>query len=558
MQHQQGRTGRILVNLAVGAAIIFFAFLTASTPGMMAEGRLPAVYATALSLMPPIVAIVLALITKEVYSSLFVGITVGSLLYAGGNAELALNTMLYHEEAGLVPGLTDVSHASVLVFVTLLGTLVVLLNKSGGAAAFGRWAKKHIKSRVGAQLATIFLGLLIFVDDGFNCMTVGSVMRPMTDEHGVSRAKLAYLLDATAAPVCIIAPISCWAAAVSYAVPQEYGINGFRMFLRTIPYNLYALVTLLMLFLLVTLRLDYGPMRRHEENAAHGDLFTSGERVSDGEETAENPDGRLSDLVIPVVALIVFCVLGIAYTGGLFSGESLIDAFANADSARGLVMGSLVGVLLTLWLYTNRGVMPFKEFMSAFAAGFRSMCAPMIILILSWNLSGVTGLLGASDFVRSVVESSAAELQMLVPFVVFAVSVFLAFSTGTSWGTFTILIPIVCAVFPVSSEMLVISIAACLSGAVCGDHCSPISDTTIMSSAGAHCDHLSHVTTQLPYALTAAAVSAAGYLIAGVVGYYTESRAALLAAPASLALMAAVLLLFRGKTGAERRESSIA
>ncbi|MBR6119960.1 MAG: Na+/H+ antiporter NhaC family protein [Oscillospiraceae bacterium] len=527
-----------LIALAAVAAVILLTVF--SKPA--AEGS--AVYGSFVSLLPPLVAIALALITKEVYSALFLGVVTGAFLYAGGNAELALNTMLFHEEGGLIAGITDSSHAAVLVFVILLGTLVVLMNRSGGAAAFGRWAEKHIKTRVGAQLATIILGLLIFVDDGFNCFTVGSVMRPMTDSHKISRAKLAYLLDATAAPVCIIAPISCWAAAVSYAVPEEYGINGFRMFLRTIPYNFYALSTVLMMVLLVLRKTDFGPMRRHEQNALKGDLFTAGPRDYDDEEKkAPSQAGRLSDLVIPVAVLILCCILGIAYTGGLFAGENLIDAFANADSARGLVMGSLIAVLITLWLYMSRGVVPFKEFMASFAAGFRSMCAPMIILILSWNLSGVTGLLGAADFIHGVVESSAGALRMFVPFIVFVVSVFLAFSTGTSWGTFTILIPIVCAVFPAESEMLVIAIAACLSGAVCGDHCSPISDTTIMSSAGAHCDHINHVTTQMPYAFTAAGVSAAGYLLAGIVGYYAESSLALLALPVVLLLMAAVVEL---------------
>ncbi|MBR3262310.1 MAG: Na+/H+ antiporter NhaC family protein [Lachnospiraceae bacterium] len=510
----------------------------------------PALYGTFLSLLPPVVAIVLALITKEVYSSLFAGIIVGGLLYAGGNAEHAFNTILYHEEAGLVPNLTDLSHVSVLVFVVLLGTLVVLMNRSGSAQAFGRWAEKHIKTRVGAQLATILMGILIFVDDGFNCMTVGSVMRPMTDSHKISRAKLAYLLDSTAAPICIIAPISCWAAAVSYAVPEQYNINGFRMFLETIPYNLYALTTLFMLFLLVLRKTDYGPMRLHERNAIKGDLFTTGENSYAEEETVTQvPNAKLSNLIIPVVVLIVCCIAGMAYTGGLFDGESLIDSFANADSARGLVMGSLLGVLITFWLYMNRGVMKFKEFMNAFPAGFRSMCAPMIILILSWNLSGVTRLLGAADFVHTVVESSAASLQMFVPAAIFVISVFLAFSTGTSWGTFTILIPIVCAVFPATSEMLVISISACLAGAVCGDHCSPISDTTIMSSAGAHCNHINHVTTQIPYAMTAAAVSAVGYLAAGIIGFYTNSKLALLGTPFTLLVLFIVVML------ASRREA---
>lgn len=541
---------KIIINIIVVIILIALIIMAFRGRGTDTTDYTPALYGTFLSLLPPVVAIVLALITKEVYSSLFAGIIVGGLLYAGGNAEHAFNTILYHEEAGLVPNLTDLSHVSVLVFVVLLGSLVVLMNRSGSAQAFGRWAEKHIKTRVGAQLATILMGILIFVDDGFNCMTVGSVMRPMTDSHKISRAKLAYLLDSTAAPICIIAPISCWAAAVSYAVPEQYNINGFRMFLETIPYNLYALTTLFMLFLLVLRKTDYGPMRLHERNAIKGDLFTTGENSYAEEETVTQvPNAKLSNLIIPVVVLIVCCIAGMAYTGGLFDGESLIDSFANADSARGLVMGSLLGVLITFWLYMNRGVMKFKEFMNAFPAGFRSMCAPMIILILSWNLSGVTRLLGAADFVHTVVESSASSLQMFVPAAIFVISVFLAFSTGTSWGTFTILIPIVCAVFPATSEMLVISISACLAGAVCGDHCSPISDTTIMSSAGAHCNHINHVTTQIPYAMTAAAVSAVGYLAAGIIGFYTNSKLALLGTPFTLLVLFIVVML------ASRREA---
>jgi len=504
------------------------------------EERIPALYATVLSLLPPVVAISLALITKEVYSSLFAGIVVGALLYSNGNVELALNTMLYNPQGGLVSNLTDISHAGILVFVTLLGTLVVLMNRSGGAGAFGRWAKSHIRSKKGAQFATIFMGMLIFVDDGFNCMTVGSVMRPITDSHNVSRAKLAYILDATAAPVCIIAPISCWAAAVTYAVPQSMNINGFEMFIRTIPYNLYALGTLFMLFVITLRQFDYGPMRVHEKNSQNGDLFTTGENSY--EETENVPEGgRLSYLVVPVVTLIVTCILGMAYTGGLFSGAGLVQSFADADSARGLVMGTLITTVVTFWYYMKCKVMTFKVFMESFAAGFRSMCAPMIILILSWNLSGMTGLMGAADYIHNAVMSSASSIQMFIPAVIFAVSVFLAFSTGTSWGTFTILIPIVCAVFPATSEMLVISISACLAGAVCGDHCSPISDTTIMSSAGAHCNHINHVTTQMPYALTVAGVCVAGYLICGIIGFLTDSAAAILATPVTLVLLYATL-----------------
>ena len=533
---------KVALNLVVLAGLIAVIALMLRTPGTVGEEYIPPVYATAWSLLPPLVAIALSLITKEVYSSLFVGIVVGSFLYARGNAELALNTMLYKEGAGLVPNLADTSHAGILVFVVILATLVVVMNKSGGAAAFGRWADSHIKSPVGAQLATILMGILIFVDDGFNCFTVGSVMRPITDGHGISRAKLAYLIDSTAAPICIIAPISCWAAAVTYAVPETVDINGFQMFLRTIPYNLYALTTLLMVVLIAVRGRDYGPMRLHEENARKGDLFTSGERPYDEEDEEVPVNGQISNLVIPVVVLIAFCIIGMIYTGGFFSGASLIDAFSNADSARGLVMGSLLASLVTLWLYLNRGVMTLKEFMKSFAAGFRSMCAPMIILILSWNLSGVTGLLGAADFIDSIVSGSAGALQMFVPAIVFIISVFLAFSTGTSWGTFTILIPIVCAVFSPESEMLAISIAACLAGAVCGDHCSPISDTTIMSSAGSHCDHINHVSTQLPYAVTVAAACFVGYLIAGVIGYKTDGALALVATPVTFLIL--ILFLF--------------
>ncbi len=540
---------KIIVNIFVALILFALIFATVRTSQNNAAGYAPSMYGSVLSLLPPLIAIVLALITKEVYSSLFVGIVVGGLLYAGGNAELAFNTILYHEDAGLVPNLTDLSHASVLVFVVLLASLVIMLNRSGSAEAFGRWAKKHIKTRTGAQLATILMGLLIFVDDGFNCMTVGSVMRPMTDSHKISRAKLAYLIDSTAAPICIIAPISCWAAAVSYAVPEQYNINGFRMFLETIPYNIYALATLFMLFTIVLKKVDFGPMKQHELNAVNGDLFTIGENTyAEEEKTAENPHARLTNLIIPVIILIVCCIAGMAYTGGILEGASLIDAFANADSARGLVMGSLLGILITFWFYMNRGVLKFSEFMSSFPAGFKTMCAPMIILILSWNLSGVTRLLGAADFVHTVVESSAASLQMFVPVAVFLISVFLAFATGTSWGTFTILIPIVCAVFPATSEMLIISISACLAGAVCGDHCSPISDTTIMSSAGAHCNHINHVTTQLPYALTVAAVSAVGYLAAGVIGFYTNSKLAILGTPLTFVLLFMVILIIGRRT----------
>ena len=503
----------------------------------------PFVYQTIWSLLPPVVAISLALITKEVYFSLFLGIVTGGLLYANGNIGLALQAILYHEEGGLVNKIANQQNASILVFVVLLATLVALMNKAGGSAAFGRWAASHIHSKTGAQLAAIALGVLIFVDDGFNCMTVGSVIRPVTDRYRVSRAKLAYLIDSTAAPVCIIAPISSWAAAVTYSVPADMGINGFSMFLRTIPYNFYALGTLVMMILIVTLKLDYGPMKLHEENAEKGDLFTTPDRpYQDADDEIPSSKGGVIDLVLPVAVLIAACITGIVYTGGFFDGVGFIDAFANSSSAVGLVYGSLVTLIFTFFFYMIRRVVTFREFMDCLPAGFRSMCAPMIILIMAWNLSGMTGLLGADLFIRDVVAASAGALQIFLPCGIFIVAVFLAFSTGTSWGTFSILIPIVCSVFADSYEMLVISIAACLAGAVCGDHCSPISDTTIMSSAGAHSNHVNHVTTQIPYAFTVAGTCAAGYLLAGVIGYFTDSPLAMLALPATLALLAVVIV----------------
>ena len=533
------KTALLVLALIALAAL---AVVTARTPSNPGEGYVPGVYQTVWALLPPVIAITLALITKEVYFSLFLGILAGGLLYANGNLELTLQTILFHEEGGFVTNIADMQNASILVFVVLLGSLVALMNKAGGSAAFGRWASTHIKTRVGAQLAAILLGVLIFVDDGFNCMTVGSVIRPVTDRHQVSRAKLAYLIDATAAPICVIAPISSWGAAVTYSVPADSGINGFQMLLRSIPYNLYALGTILMMLLMVTLKLDYGPMKLHEDNARNGDLFTTPDRpYQDADDAVPSSRGTILDLVLPVAVLIVACIVGMVYTGGFFEGVGLVDAFANASSATALVMGSLIAILFTFFFYMFRGVITFSEFMECFPAGFRSMCAPMIILIMAWNLSGMTGLLGASAYIHDVVEASAGALVMFLPCIIFAVAVFLAFSTGTSWGTFMILIPIVCNVFPADSEMLVIAIAACLSGAVCGDHCSPISDTTIMASAGAHSNHVNHVTTQMPYAFTCAGVCAVGYLIAGAIGYFADSPAAMAATPVTLIMLAAVI-----------------
>lgn len=526
-----------------------FVAITLNTPGIVdPETYTPKVYSTIGALLPPLIAIILALITKEVYSSLFVGIIAGALLYANGNLELMLNTMLYNEDGGMIYKLADSWNVGILVFLVILGIMVALMNKVGGSAAFGQWASTHIKTRVGAQLATMALGVLVFVDDYFNCLTVGSVMRPVTDRHNVSRAKLAYLIDATAAPVCIIAPVSSWAAAVTSSVPEGSDINGFSMFLKTIPYNFYALTTLLMIVLITVLKADYGLMKTHEANAIKGDLFTTAARpYGDADEEPVTPHGKVIDLVFPVIVLIVCCIIGMIYTGGFFEGESFINAFSNADASMGLVLGSLVTLIITFCFYMTRGVLTFKEFTECIPEGFKAMVAPILILTMAWTLSGMTGLLGAKYYVHDIVASSAGALKLFLPCIIFIVALFLAFSTGTSWGTFAILIPIVCNVFGdgETGEMLVISIAACLSGAVCGDHCSPISDTTIMASAGAHSDHVNHVSTQLPYALTAAAVSFVGYIIAGTIGYFTESSLALIALPVTLVLMVITIFVIQ-------------
>lgn len=540
-----------LISTIVIAAI--FIALTLNTPGSVdLETYSPKVYATIGALLPPVIAIVLALITKEVYSSLFVGIVAGALLYSNGNLELMLNTMLYNEDGGMIYKLADSWNVGILVFLVILGIMVALMNKVGGSAAFGQWAAAHIKTRVGAQLATMLLGVLIFVDDYFNCLTVGSVMRPVTDRHKVSRAKLAYLIDATAAPVCIIAPVSSWAAAVTSSVPEGADINGFSMFLQTIPYNFYALATLFMIVVMTALKVDFGPMKLHERNAVlNNDLFTTEARpYGDADEEIKTPNGKVIDLVLPVIVLIICCIIGMVYTGGFFQGETFIDAFANADASMGLVFGSIVTLIITFCFYMVRGVMTFKEFADCIPEGFKAMVAPILILTMAWTLSGMTGLLGADIYVEQLVAGAAGGLKMFLPCIIFLVAVFLAFSTGTSWGTFGILIPIVCPLFASAEmqEMLIISIAACLSGAVCGDHCSPISDTTIMASAGAHSDHVNHVSTQLPYAFLAAFVAFVGFLIAGVMGYMNNSKIALVALPIVLFVMAGVIVIIKKVT----------
>ena len=547
-------------NLSWVGALFVFALLlwcTAVTPGKVADPATYtcAVYSTFFSLLPPVIAIVLALNTKEVYTSLLVGIASGALLYANGNLELALNTLFFNEDGGMITKLSDSGNVGILAFLVMLGILVALMNKAGGSAAFGRWASTHIHSRAGAQFATLLLGVMIFVDDYFNCLTVGSVMRPVTDRQKVSRAKLAYLIDSTAAPICIIAPVSSWAAAVTSSVPAGSGINGFTMFLRTIPYNYYAVLTVVMSLFLIFTGAEFGPMKLNEDNAQNGDLFTTADRpygddVDDGSDT----NGHVIDLIAPVLVLIAACIFGMVYTGGFFEGVDFITAFADCNASAGLVLGSSIALLFTFVFYRVRSVMTFQDFAACIPEGFKAMVSPMLILSLAWTLSGMTGLLGAKYYVANLLGNSAAALQYLLPFIIFLVAVFLAFATGTSWGTFSILIPIVCQAFP-DGEMLVVSIAACLSGAVCGDHCSPISDTTIMASAGAHCSHVNHVSTQLPYAITVAACSAVCYVITGLAQAVLGSRASLLTSlvllVVAIVLELAVLSVIRARTRAK-------
>lgn len=473
----------------------------------------PQLYATIWSLVPPVVAIVLALITKEVYSSLFVGILIGGAFWSGFKPEA---TILHVFQDGVVGVLTDSYNMGILVFLVILGVMVCMMNKAGGSAAFGRWAKEHIKTRAGAQLATIALGVLIFIDDYFNCLTVGSVMRPVTDSHNVSRAKLAYLIDATAAPICIIAPISSWAAAVTGFVKGE---DGFSIFIRAIPYNYYAILTIIMMVTLVFAKEDYGPMKAHEKNAIEGDLFTTGDRpFENATENAIYNKGKVIDLVFPILSLIVCCVIGMIYSGGFFSGTGFVEAFSGSDASVGLMLGSFFAMVITIVFYAVRKVLRFSDSMACIPEGFKAMVPAILILTFAWTLKAMTDSLGAAPFVASVMNSAAGGLMNLLPAIIFLVGCFLAFATGTSWGTFGILIPIVVAVFQGTNEtMMIISISACMAGAVCGDHCSPISDTTIMASAGAQCNHVNHVSTQLPYAMTVAAVSCVTYVIAGIV-----------------------------------------
>ena len=495
-------------------------------------------YNTALSLLPPVVAIGLALITKEVYSSLFIGIVVGGLLFSNFSFEGTINHVF---SGGIVAQLSDSYNVGILIFLVILGTLVCLMNKAGGSAAFGRWAKQNIKSRAGAQLASILLGCLIFIDDYFNCLTVGSVMRPITDKHRVSRAKLAYIIDATAAPVCIIAPISSWAAAVSAFAEDGQGLT---LFIRAIPYNYYALLTIFMMVAMVLLKVEFGPMARNERNALEkGDLFSGPNPYAMLDEEIDESKGSVLDLVLPVVVLVISCVIGMIYSGGFFSGTDFVTSFSNSDASVGLMLGSAVGLVFALIYYAVRRSMSFSEMMGCIPEGFKAMVPAILILTFAWTLKSMTDSLGAKYFVRDFVYANAEGLQAFLPCIVFLIGCGLSFATGTSWGTFGILIPIVQSVFPMDNPLAIICISACMAGAVCGDHCSPISDTTIMASAGAQCDHVSHVSTQLPYAISCAAIAGVCYVVAGLLAY--NGMPGLLGLPFGMVLMLVFLFVVK-------------
>ena len=532
---------------AVLSVVLVLMFATTVFGAEQTEEYVPAVYATFWALVPPVVAIGLALITKEVYSSLFIGVLMGGILYSGFSFE---GTITHIFEDGMISVLSDSYNVGILIFLVILGTMVCLMNRAGGSAAFGQFAADHIKGRVGAELATILLGCLIFIDDYFNCLTVGSVMRPVTDKFKVSRAKLAYLIDATAAPICIIAPISSWAAAVTGFVEGE---DGFSIFVRAIPYNFYAILTIVMMIGMVLLRTEFGSMKFHEKNALKGDLYTTPGRPYDTEKQPEvSVRGTVLDLLIPIISLIICCMIGMLYTGGFFSGEDFVTAFSQSDASLGLTMGSFFGLLITIGLYQVRRVLKFSECMACIPEGFKSMVPAIMILSFAWTLKAMTDSLGADVYVATVVASSARSLLNFLPAIIFVVGCFLAFATGTSWGTFGILIPIVVAVFENSNpDLMIISISACMAGAVCGDHCSPISDTTIMASAGAQCEHVNHVTTQLPYAVTAAVVSFVSYIIAGFV------QSAWIALPIAIALMVATMFVIRAVNGVLKEEARV-
>ena len=531
-------------------AVLVMAVL-AMTTGAFAAGEEAAEYvspfhATAFSLLPPVIAIGLALITKEVYSSLFIGILTGGLLYSGFQFE---GTVLHVFQDGVVSVLSNSYNVGILIFLVILGAMVCLMNKAGGSAAFGRWAAQNIKSRVGAQLASIVLGVLIFIDDYFNCLTVGSVMRPITDKHNVSRVKLAYLIDATAAPVCIIAPISSWAAAVSSYVPDGQGLS---IFIKAIPFNFYAIFTIVMMVSMVVMKVEYGPMLKYEHNAVQtGDLF-SGSNPYAGliEEDSEDCRGKVIDLVLPILVLVGACVIGMLYSGSFFDPThvnhlNIASAFSSSDASVGLMLGSSFGLLFTLVFYGLRRAMSFKQMMECIPEGFKAMVPAIMILTFAWSLKAMTDSLGSTEFVDLFVKTYAENFAFFLPAIVFLIGCFLAFATGTSWGTFGILIPITMAIFPLEDPMGIICISACMAGAVCGDHCSPISDTTIMASAGAQCDHVNHVATQLPYAISCAVVSFLSYVAAGLLVHF--GAPGILALPIGIVMMLIFLAFLKAK-----------
>lgn len=506
---------------------------------------------TAWALLPPVVAIGLALVTKEVYSSLFIGILIGGLLYSGFGFE---GTLVHVFQDGFVGSVADSYNVGILIFLVLLGAIVAMMNKAGGSEAFGRWASEHIKTKTGAMLATIALGVLIFIDDYFNCLTVGSVMRPVADKHGISKEKLSYLIDATAAPICIIAPVSSWAAAVSGFV-KDSGVSGFQLFVKAIPFNFYAILTIVMMITLALMKFDYGPMRKFEpytKETAKQKIDTMIKRSGAFAEAVEVKEegsikdksrktGKVIDLVVPIVVLIIACVIGMLYSGGFFSGASVIEAFSDSDASVGLMLGSACTFIIVVIYYMFRRVLKFQDLMSCLPEGFKAMVPAILILVFAWTLKAMTDSLGAREFVSALVEGSASGLQVMLPAIIFLIGCFLSFSTGTSWGTFGILIPITISVFPITTSIGVVCVSACMAGAVCGDHCSPISDTTIMASAGADCDHINHVNTQLPYAITVAAVSFVAYVLAGLIPNW------LVVLPIAIAMMIGTLFVIRKK-----------
>ncbi|MBO4394677.1 MAG: Na+/H+ antiporter NhaC family protein [Spirochaetales bacterium] len=540
--------GKGTIIKIVFSAIILVLLIIAATSGKDLSY-------TAWALLPPVVAIGLALATKEVYSSLFIGILIGGLLYSGFGFE---GTLVHVFEDGFVASVADSYNVGILIFLVLLGAIVAMMNKAGGSEAFGRWASEHIKTKTGAMLATTALGVLIFIDDYFNCLTVGSVMRPVADKHGISKEKLSYLIDATAAPICIIAPVSSWAAAVAGFV-KDSGVSGFQLFVKAIPYNFYALLTIVMMIALALMKFDYGPMRKFEPytaEAAKQKLDTMVKRQGSFKEGIQakkeeiikdksRKTGKVIDLVIPIVVLIIACVIGMLYSGGFFSGANVIEAFSDSDASVGLLLGSACTFIIVVIYYLFRKVLKFEDIMICLPEGFKAMVPAILILVFAWTLKAMTDSLGAREFVSALVEGSAAGLQVMLPAIIFLIGCFLSFSTGTSWGTFGILIPITISVFPITTSIGVVCVSACMAGAVCGDHCSPISDTTIMASAGADCDHINHVNTQLPYAITVAAVSFFCYILAGIIPNW------LVVLPIAIALLIGTLYIIKKKVAAK-------